>query len=263
MFFILSKTLGLLSVPSNLFFLLGVAGLMLLPTRFARAGGHFVAASVILIVVFGLLPIGFALTLTLEERFPHWNETRDAPDGIIVLGGALNPYLTVARGQIALSDAAERFTEVVALARRYPAARIVFSGGAGSLFDDKLEAAYVVQLFESLGVPATRIALEDRSRNTEENARFTMALVQPQPGERWLLVRSAFRTPRSVDSFRRVGFAVEPYPVDWHTGGRSDLLGIVNRVSDGLGHTDLATREWVGLVVYWLTGRTSELFPGP
>src|SRR5438874_13150916 len=148
MFFPLSKVLGFFAIPSNLVISIGLLGLLLLPTRFARAGRALAFASLIVLAILGLSPVGNALMIPLEDRFPRWDATRGAPDGIIVLGGALSPYLTVARGQIALSDAAERFTEVVALARRYPAARIVFSGGAGSLFDDKLEAAYVVQLFE-------------------------------------------------------------------------------------------------------------------
>ncbi|MEW6453686.1 MAG: YdcF family protein [Pseudomonadota bacterium] len=264
MFFVLSKTLGLLSVPSNIFILLGIAGALLLLTRFARTGRRLLIASVLLIAVFGFLPVGQALTMLLEDRFPKWDASRGAPDGIIILGAAMNADLSKARGQIVLSGEAERFTEVAALARRYPSARIVFSGGTGSLRADAIpEARYVVPLLESFGIPASRIALEDRSRNTEENALFTKELVQPKSGERWLLVTSGFHMPRSVGCFRRAGFEVEAYPVDWRTFGRWDEFSINARVSDGLGHTDNAIREWVGLVVYWLTGRTSELFPAP
>jgi uncharacterized SAM-binding protein YcdF (DUF218 family) len=264
MFFVLSKTLGLLSVPSNILILLGLIGAMLLLTRFARAGRRLIVVSVLLIAICGFLPVGQALTLALEDRFPKWDASRGAPDGIIILGGALNSDLTEARGQIALSGDAERFTEVAALARRYPSARIFFSGGTGSISLSSLpEARYVVPLLESFGIPASRIALEGRSRNTQENARFTLEMVKPKPGERWLLVTSALHMPRSVGCFRNVGFEVEAYPVGWHTFGRTDLFSLNGRMSDGLGHTDAAMREWVGLFVYWLTGRTSELFPAP
>ena len=66
--------------------------------------------------------------------------------------------------------------------------------------------------------------MERRSRNTQENAEFSKALVKPKQGERWLLVTSAFHMPRSVGLFRKAGFAVEPYPVDWRVGGRDDLM---------------------------------------
>jgi uncharacterized SAM-binding protein YcdF (DUF218 family) len=114
-----------------------------------------------------------------------------------------------------------------------------------------------------MGVGAERLLLEDRSRNTSENARFSMQLAAPKAGERWLLVTSAYHMPRSIGLFRRVGFPVEAYPVDWRTGGAADLLRPFDRSSEGLRRADIAMREWVGLLVYWLTGRTSELFPGP
>jgi len=264
MFFVLSKTLGLLSVPSNILILLGLVGAVLLLTRFARAGRRLVVVSILLIAICGFLPVGKALMLVLEDRFPKWDALRGAPDGIIILGGALNADLTEARGQIALGEDAERFTEVAALARRYPSARIFFSGGTGSIDLTALpEARYVVPLLESFGIPASRIALEGRSRNTQENARFTLEMVKPKAGERWLLVTSALHMPRSVGCFRNVGFEVDAHPVGWRTSGRADLLLLNGRISDGLVHTDAAVREWVGLLVYWLTGRTSELFPAP
>jgi uncharacterized SAM-binding protein YcdF (DUF218 family) len=78
-----------------------------------------------------------------------------------------------------------------------------------------------------------------------------------------LLVTSAFHMPRSVALFRKAGFPVEPYPVDWRVGGRGDLLSFTNSATDGLGRTDLGVREWVGLFAYWATGKIDDLFPAP
>ena len=169
-----------------------------------------------------------------------------------------------ARNEVALNEAAERMTAMAELARRYPQARIVFSGGSGRLILEGVsEASLAARLFESFGIAKERITLEDKSRDTLENARFTKELVQPKPGERWLLVTSAHHMPRSVGLFRAEGFAVEAYPVDYRTRGAIDLLRFFSTVGDGLRRTDTATREWVGLFVYWITGRTAELFPGP
>ncbi len=78
----------------------------------------------------------------------------------------------------------------------------------------------------ALGVPDDRMSFEDRSRDTWENAVFTKELVQPKPGERWLLVTSATHMPRSVGIFRKIGFDVIPYPVDYQTGGvAGDFVG--------------------------------------
>ena len=262
MFFELSKILGFFTVPSNLVFLIAAAGAVLMFTSFFRTGRALAMLGIILLGLAGLSPLGNALMLPLEQRFPPWNASRGAPDGIIVLGGAIGPAMSDARGEPSLNESAERITVLADLARRYPNARIVFSGGDGSLTGrGSPEAKYALPLFESFGVARSRIELEDKSRNTAENATFSKALADPKPGQRWLLVTSAHHMPRSVGSFRRAGFPVEAYPVDWRTGGGADLASPFNTVAAGLARTDAAAKEWVGLLAYWLTGRTAELLP--
>ena len=264
MFFVLSKILGLFALPSNLLIILGVLGLVLTRTRWSRAGRRLMAASIVLLAVAGLSPLGNALIIPLEDRFPPWDASRGPPDGIVVLGGAIDEIVSQVRTDSELNEAAERMTAAVALARRYPQARIVFTGGSGRLVPDaSSEADVAVRLLESLGVTADRIVAEDRSRTTAENATFTKALVNPKPTERWLLVTSAHHMPRAIGVFRQVDFNVEAYPVDWRTRGPIDFVRPFSSLGDGLRRTDTATREWVGLIAYRLTGRSAELFPGP
>src|SRR5436189_176106 len=116
------------------------------------------------------------------------------------------------------------------------------------------------RLFESFGIAKERIILEGKSRDTEENARFTKELLQPKPGERWLLVTSAHHMPRSVGVFRAAGFPVEALPVDYRTRGAADILRPFSTLGDGLRRTDTAMREWVGLAIYRMVGRTEALF---
>jgi uncharacterized SAM-binding protein YcdF (DUF218 family) len=264
MFFVLAKILGFFALPSNILITLGVIGLVLMTTRFARGGRRLAVTSLILIAIAGWSPLGNALILPLEERFPPWDASRGVPTGIISLGGAIDTIVSPARGEVGLNEAAERLTTMAELVRRYPEAHVVFSGGSGRLIDDgATEAEFAVRLFESFGIAKSRIILESKSRDTDENARFTRDLVQPKPGERWLLVTSAHHMPRSIGVFRAAGFPVEAYPVDFRTRGAIDLLRPFSNVGDGLRRTDTAAREWVGLFVYWLTGRTAELFPAP
>jgi uncharacterized SAM-binding protein YcdF (DUF218 family) len=183
MFFILSKILGFVAVPSNLLALIGLAGIFLLFTRFVRAGRRLLVANVILIVAIGVLPVGNALILPLEDRFPPWHPMQGAPAGIIVIGGVIDPERSEARGRTSLNETAERVTVAVELARQYPTARIVFSGGTANLFSDPSEADFAASFFESLGVPRNRITLETQSRNTAENAVFTKGLIAPKPDE--------------------------------------------------------------------------------
>jgi uncharacterized SAM-binding protein YcdF (DUF218 family) len=264
MFFFLAKTVGFFSVPSNVLMSLALIGVALMVTRFARGGRRIAVTAVILLGVAGWSPFGNAIILPLEARFPPWDESRGAPTGIISLGGALDTVISPVRGEVALNEAAERLTAIAELARRFPQARIVFSGGSGRIiFDGVSEASLAARLFESFGIAKERITLEDKSRDTLENARFTKVLVQPRPGERWLLVTSAHHMPRSMALFRAEGFPVEAFPVDYRTRGAIDLLRPFATLGDGLRRSDTAMREWVGLVMYRMAGRTEELFPAP
>jgi uncharacterized SAM-binding protein YcdF (DUF218 family) len=264
MFFILSKVLGFFALPSNLLITIGLVGLVLLLTPFRRLASWLVVTSLVLLALFGLSPLGNALMLPLEERFPPWDASRGPPDGVIVLGGIIAEDVSAARGAVALNESAERVTVAAELARRYPNMRIIFSGGTNALiFEKDAEAGFAVRQLEDLGVARERITAEEQSRNTIENAVFSRLLANPQPGERWLLLTSAFHMPRAVAVFRAVGFPVEPYPVDWRTTGPADLFRPYPSVSEGLRRTDVAVREWVGLLLYRFTGKTVELFPAP
>ena len=200
------------------------------------------------LAIFGLPPLPNALILPLKRRFPRWNSARGAPDGIVVPSGGSE----------------ERITGAVELARKYPNARIVFSGGSARLFSRRhTEAGLAKRRFELSGIPAARLITEDRSRNTAENAKFTTAIIDPKRGGRWLLVTSAYHMPRVMGTFRRAGFPVEAYPVEWRAGSPMDVAHPFRIMRDGLKRTDAAVHEWIGLFVYWLTGQSSELFPGP
>ena len=264
MFFILSKVLGFFALPSNLLITIGLVGIVLLLTRSRRLASWLVVTSLVLLALFGLSPLGNALMLPLEERFPPWDASHGAPDGVIVLGGIIAEDVSAARGATALNEAAERVTVAVELARRYPNLRIIFSGGTNALiFGEEAEAAFAVRQLEALGVPHERIIAEEQSRNTVENAVFSRLIANPQPGQRWLLLTSAFHMPRAIAVFRAAGFPVEAYPVDWRTTGPIDRVRPFPSVSEGLRRTDVAVHEWIGLLLYRLTGKTAELFPGP
>jgi len=187
------------------------------------------------------------------------------PDGIVVLGGGIDPDVSSERGATQFSGSAGRLITAALLAHQYPQARILYSGGNPSLLTENAasEADFAPEVFAGLGIPRARLLVERRSRNTHENAEFSKQLAAPKSGEHWLLVTSAYHMPRSVGSFRAAGFAVEPCPTDWLLGGPADLARFSVFASRGLGRTDLALREWMGLLAYRLTGKSSALFPAP
>jgi uncharacterized SAM-binding protein YcdF (DUF218 family) len=264
-FFVLSKTLGIMLLPTNFLIGVGLLGAILLATRFASLGRKLLIASVVLLAICGFSPLGNWLLYPLESRFPAWDATRGPPDGIVVLGGPIDPELSSAHNTAVFHGSVDRLIVAAELAHRYPHLRIVYSGGNSNLvFDDSVkETDYALAVFEELGISSDRLTMEGRSRNTAENAEFSKALALPKNGERWLLVTSAYHMPRSIGVFRKAGFAVEPYPVDWRVGGRSDLLAFSIYLIDGLGRVEVAMREWMGLAAYRMSGKTGEFFPGP
>jgi uncharacterized SAM-binding protein YcdF (DUF218 family) len=264
MYFLTSKIIGFFVVPSNFILTLTVCGLLLWGTRFSKSGKRIVIASIILLLIGGATPLGTALLLPLENRFQPWNSSRGAPTGIIVLGGIINPEISVQRGEISLGEATERIIAAVELYHRYPTVRIVFAGGSANVvFRGPSESEFAARFLENLGIPREHIELESSSRNTRENAVNTMKLVMPKPGERWLLITSAYHMPRAIGLFRKVGFPIEAYPVDWQIGGWGDFVMRSFSFLEGFDHLDIAAHEWGGLIVDWLRGRTSVLFPAP
>ena len=265
MSFVLSKLLWPFAAPGNFLVMLAVLGVALQVLggpRWSRYGLGLSVAFVALLVGLTVLPVAAWSLLPLESRFPVPALT-DKVDGVIVLGGAVDASASAAWGRPTVNHAADRMIEFAVLARRYPGARLVFSGGSGSLTDPELTEAPVARAeFERLGMPLERIRYDGESRNTYENALISRDLVKPQPGETWVLITSAYHMPRAVGVFRRIGWPVVPDPVAFRTG-KDAGSGLGPGFAANLYLLEDAIHEWIGLVAYHLMGRTDSLFPAP
>ncbi len=262
MTFILSKLLWIFAQPGNL-----AAGLFLLAvpflwTRWARWARYPLGALALALVVVGTFRVGDWLLTPLEFRFPV-PQLSQRVDGIVLLGGFLNPPVSHWRHEPTLTPDATRLVTFLTLANRYPHAKLVFTGGNSSVSGrGTTEAEVMRRLLDDIGLDQTRVIYEDRARNTYENAAFTKALIDPRPGERWLLITSAANVPRAVGCFRQVGWDVIPYPTDY----KGDLATFVRTgmpIAMYLDEISLAVHEWIGLAVYHVLGRTDTLFPKP
>jgi uncharacterized SAM-binding protein YcdF (DUF218 family) len=264
MYFVASKTLWLIGSPTNALLGLAVLGLLLSAfTRWRRTGLGVAMVALVLLGVAGLTPLSRRLVLPLEDRFPTFADDGHPLAAIIVLGGPVEQQISLARGQLSLNESADRIVALAGLARARPDVPVLFTGGSAALFGEEAsEAATLARFAGWLGLPPGRLMVEERSRNTHENALFSRELLKPRAGDRVLLVTSAFHMPRAVGLFRKVGFDVMAYPVDYRTAGADDWDGFV-RASDGLRLTDLAVREWVGLAAARLFGQTDVLLPAP
>lgn len=263
MFFILAKIAWFLLQPLVLVLALVALGGGAAFAGFWRTGGALIAGGWLLLAVFALSPLGLLMMSVLENRFPV-PALPEHVDGIVVLGGALDTRVAATRGGVELNDGADRMTATMALARRFPGAKVLFTGGVAALFEDDVpEADSAKAFFLSLGLEPSRLLLENRARDTAENARLAKALADPKPGETWLLVTSAYHMPRAVGCFRVAGFAVLPYPVDFRTPTADAIWRPSSTSTRNMDKVHDAVREFVGLVAYRLSGRTDSVLPGP
>ncbi|HWU68684.1 MAG TPA: YdcF family protein [Stenotrophobium sp.] len=260
MLFMLSKIFWALLTPAMLLLLLTALACLLLRQRPRLARGLLIWVVAVQLAVY-VTPLPDWVLRPLENRFPQ-PTLKQPVDGIIVLGGALDIAVSRDRGVAELASTGDRLTALVALARRYPQAKLVFSSGSPKLTGTGYsEADYVPGFVQSLGLDPRRLILESRSRNTWENAVFSKALVKPRAGERWLLVTSAWHMPRAVGCFRAAGWPVIAYPVDYMSALTTPEQGFFPEWR--LLKLELGLKEWVGLVAYHLMGRSPDWFPAP
>ena len=264
MFFYAAKVLWFLAQPSTLIIGAVVVAAILCTTSWCRLGRRLLMVAVPVLVIGGISPLGDLLIAPLENRFARADLSTGDITGIIVLGGSEDSRAGPSRELAGLNEAAERYTEAAALARRLPGASVVFSGGSAAVFaDEPPEAETAARLFAALGIAKDRMTLESASRDTFENAVFTTRLIKPTAGQRWLLVTSAWHMPRAIGCFRQAGVPVEPWPVDFRTSPRFQPLRLHTALTEGWRRIDFIAREYIGLAAYYMAGRTSALFPAP
>ncbi len=260
-FFFLSKMMWMVTAPDSLLLILLLIAWTLLWRGKYRSAKRVLGFVVGILLIVALFPVGEWVLYPLEIRFPKNPVLPQKIDGIIVLGGAENADLSNKWNQVELGEAAERLLAFQTLARRYPEAKLMFTGGSGSMVYQGYKGADVAKMvFEQQGINTSHITFERESRNTYENAMFSKVLAKPVSDENWILITSAFHMPRSVGIFCRAGWPTIPYPVDHYTWPGNlfrvdlDLAGHLKTLAMGI-------KEWLGLVVYYVTGKTANLFP--
>jgi len=218
----------------------------------------------LIILIITIIPLGpFAVSI-FENRFPKLQISQKAITGIIMLGGVVSPGLSASRGVLSFGTATERQVAFAYLAKQHPDAKLVFTGGSGDPFYPELSEATLVRPFlASMGISLDQVIFEEKSRNTVENAKFTYELLNPIPKENWVLITSAFHMPRAIGCFRKVGWDTIPYPVDYGTTADDERSPLHFNFTKGLSYLNAAVHEVLGLIAYYVTGKTDALFPAP
>jgi uncharacterized SAM-binding protein YcdF (DUF218 family) len=257
LFFVTAKLVSaLIRVDTWIVLILALIVLALVLER-RRLALRLSAGAFVVLLTLSLLPLGDLLLQPLEASYPV-NPELSRVDGIIVLGGGEVARISEFWGQPQLNEAGDRYTAALALARQFPQAQLLFTGGSGALRDlaggGSVEAEMAGAFFLGQGVASGRLLLEGKSRNTAENARLSLALSAPAPGEVWVLVTSAFHMPRAMRSFEAAGWTgVVAYPVDYRTASFRDGIGW--DLVGNLAVLNTAIKEQVGQLAYRLTGR--------
>lgn len=255
MFFHFSKIIWGIFMPSNVIGLILFAGIMM-SRHFKRVSQNLLLVGAILFVLTGLSPLGYNLMHYWESLYPAPMQLPKKVDGVIVLGGSFELDLNSEHNAIMFNDSAERLITFASLSLQYPNAKLVFSGGSGSLTNtDHKEADYARLFLESLNFPIEKVIFEDRSRNTYENVIFSKELVQPNKDEVWLLVTSAFHMPRSIAVFQSHDWTVMPVPVDFRTGKAYYFWPLKTEIIENMKLFDAGIKETLGLITYKSTGK--------
>jgi len=258
--FIAAKFLAFATQPLAWAALLLTLGLLLhQPTRtFGHRGRGLVTSALLILLLQGWEPLPDALLRRLETTYPviKSGTPLQAFTGVVVLGGALEPsYVLKGNEQPALNSAAERMTMPVSLQRQFPHLSLLFTGGDGELFAEGLSEAERAKIFfDSLGVSPQKVIYESKSRTTFENAALSARLQGVDPSKPWLLLTSAYHMPRSMASFKKVGWNVTPYPVDFQSGEATPWLQY--SIAQGARKWKLALHETFGLWAYQLSGKS-------
>ena len=260
-FWLVSKIFWIVADPDNFLFIALLFGSFLLFTKRKTLGSTLIVAVTVFILGLNIFSVDKVLLSNLEDRFP-FRPLPDNLDGVIVLGGAVESGISSTRKQPTVSESAERLFAFIHLKQKFPQKKFIFSGGAGGLTETHKHSDGARMVFDQVGLEVDKIIFESQSRNTYENIINSFNLIKPKNGEKWVVITSAFHMPRAMGVFRKIQWEVIPYPVDYRTTGdqnyhfRFDGFSVLTNFSN-------VVREWIGLFVYWVMGKTNQLFPAP
>jgi uncharacterized SAM-binding protein YcdF (DUF218 family) len=245
LFFLLSKIFWGLFAPSHVIVWTSIAAAICLAAGWQRAGRNFAVITALLLIFIGIIPTAIWLLRPLEFKYTSPEKPLDRVTGILTLGGS--------------EDEKFRLTATYALARQYPSAYVVYSGGSNALIGDQndIDSQRAKSVLLSLGLDPHRLIVESRSRNTWENILYSQALVKPEPGQTWILATSAVQMPRAMEVANQLNWKFVPWPTNWYTG--QHVFSGYFLVSLNLGAFDEAIREWVGLYAYRWAGKAKYL----
>lgn len=233
-----------------------ILGLFFMARYRPRIAHTFLVSGAFVLIIINLSPLGPWMIMNLEKHVQRPSELPHEDDiaGIILLGGSFSLAETKERGEPVFNKAGTRIYQGMDLARKFPRAKLIATGNA-------IEGEWSERIFLDNGFARDRIIIDSDSRVTHDHGPLLKKLIDPS--KKYILVTSAFHMPRSLGLFRKQGFNVSPYPVDYHTPHHMSALFWLSSVLQR--STPMAFKqaciEWAGLVGNYIKGLSDDVLP--
>jgi len=253
LFFLLSKLLDFVLLPAVWLVALLLGALVAQPG--SRAQRRWLRATALLVLLGTNNALVNEALLAWEKPPVALASLAPADAAVLLTGVALGDKSPPDR--VYLGCGADRFTNALWLYRAGRVRRIIISGGSGAVLRVAgTEASGLYTLLLLSGVPDSVILVEERSRNTRENALFTKALLAKHPDIKSLvLVTSAFHERRAQGCFAKVGLHPQLFPADFRSTDRRYLPDYwLLPAADALSRWSLLLHEMAGYLVYRVGG---------
>lgn len=208
------------------------------------------------ILIIAILPTGKLMLYYLESRQPHNITKFDDVDGILVLSGMENIQMTEEYDQFYLAGSGSRIIESIRLHKKYPNAKLIFSGGSGNYFSKDVNSSVSQKFYNEFLLDTKKIIFESQSTNTYENIKNSIKLISPKGSEKWILITSAFHMQRSINTAAKFQWELTPYPVDFKLS--KDLFSEIKKfnILNNIKYFQIASHEIIGILIYKIMGRS-------
>ena len=259
MYFI-SKFIWLFLTPLNFIIILFATGLLFSLINKKLLSKIFYIFSLMLFILIGIFPTGNLLLFKLEQYYQSPSIIPNNITGILILGGPTSVGLTVAHNQVSFNEAGERLTESIKIIRKYNPKIIIFSGGSQKQTFNDSHSYVAKRFFSEMGIDVSQINFEFKSRNTYENILFSKKIAHPKKNEKWLIITSSFHMKRAMNIAEKIEWNFTPYPVDFRSGNKFTSFKPSFSLLENFNSFNLAFHEIVGLISYYMLGRTNKIF---
>ncbi len=243
MIFILSKILLFLIKPIVWIFVLLIFAIASKNTKKRRK------YLICILIIFFFFSNGFIVGKIInsyEADYPR----ADKFDIGIVLGGFSG--LNKRNNEIAFNWAGDRLFQAIALYKKGQIKQILLSSGSANLINQQVkEADLAIQYLKLIGIPDSAILIENQSRNTIENARYSLALIaKSNPKAKILVITSAWHIPRAKLIFdKQTKHKIDYYPTNFSGNAELQFSDFIIPNASSLGVWEMLFKEWIGLIV--------------